>query len=99
MLSAPPFETDVVKPRRAATAFRAVGVRASLLPARPQLPDGRAGVVWPAGWPARTDNGETTMVIGQALDEVWHKATQQHTRPTQHNTHTHRHLWAVQWAR
>jgi len=32
------------------------------------------------------------MVISQALDEVWHKATKQHTRPTQHNTQTHRHL-------
>ena len=30
----------------------------------------------------QTDNGETTMVIGQALDEVWHKATQQHTHTT-----------------
>jgi len=62
-------------------------VWASLLPARPRAPDGRAGAVWPAGWPARTDNGETTMVLGRALDEVRYKATQQQTYTT-HHAHT-----------
>jgi len=42
---------------------------------------GRSGL---PGGQAQIDNGETTMVIGQALDEVWQKAIQQHTYTTHH---------------
>jgi len=54
-------------------------LQASLLPARPRATDGRAGAVWPAEWPARTDKGYSTTHI----HTTHHAHTHRHLRAAQ----------------
>jgi len=96
LLSAPSVDTDVPSHAGCVTALRAVAMcwAASLLPAYPRVPNGRAGQ---SGLPSSLRGLARRNDTDIRLDQIQYKATQQHTY--KHITHTHRHLRAAQWAR